>query len=89
MSKTVIVTTKHRGVFFGELIESNADSKSVRLANVRCAIRFGTKGGFIELANTGPTKNSRIGDPAPSADIYDVTMITDVTAEAAEKWRAA
>lgn len=85
--RTVLVTTKHRGVFCGQLEEVRGDWCA--LQNVRCAIKFGTTGGFLELAQTGPTAESKIGSEAPRIEIYDVTSIIDCTEEAAKAWKDA
>lgn len=87
-NKPVLITTKHRGVFFGYL-ESRDDTGgavSVVLTAARCAIRFGTEGGFLELARSGPTGESKIGSPAERLELFDVTSIADVTAEVATTW---
>jgi len=85
--KTVLITTSHRGVFCGEL-ESVEGDKAI-LQNARCAIRFATTGGFLELAQTGPTSTSKIGAAAPRITLYDVTSISDCTEEAANAWKDA
>ena len=86
-SKAVLVTTIYRGVFFGFL--ESRDGNSVILTDARCAIRWNTTGGFLELAQVGPNSNSKIGSPAPRIELFDVTSISDVTDEAAEKWQSA
>lgn len=87
MPKHVLVTTKHRGVFAGYLEQDSAPASLV-LSRARCAIKFGTERGFLQLASTGPTKNSRIGDEAPSVTLYDITSITETTPEAEAKWNS-
>lgn len=83
----VLVTTQHRGVFFG-LLEAK-DGNTVTLTRARCAIRFGTTDGFLQLAKTGPTGDSKIGAEAPRIELFDVTSITDCTPSATERWHAA
>ena len=85
--KAVLVTTKHRGVFFG--YQKSLDGDLITLARCRCAIYFGAKGGFLELAKTGPTENSRIGSEAEEVVLYDVTSISNVSSEAEDKWLSA
>ena len=80
----VLVTTKHRSVFFGEL--KSEEGTTVELCNARNAIRFGTTKGFLELADTGPTKNSKIGAVAPELKLHDVTSITKCSLKSVEKW---
>jgi hypothetical protein len=86
--KTVLVTTKHRGVFAGE-IEDDQDltAKAIPLRNARMAIYFGTKRGLMELCETGPTSSSRISAPADIPMLHDITAIFTVTPEAWEKWQ--
>lgn len=83
----VLVTTVHRGVFFGKLTSQNGNS--VELAEARCAIYWNTKGGFLELAEVGPNEGSKIGSTALRIQLFDVTSISEVTPEAVEKWQAA
>lgn len=85
--KYVLVTTKHRGVFAGELAERELDK--VTLHHARCAIKWSTTGGFLELAKDGPNRNSKIGSEAPVLELYDVTSIADCTEAAEKAWRAA
>jgi len=82
--RAVLVTTKHRGVFFGYL--KKQEGTTVTLTTCRNAIRFGTTKGFLELANTGPTSNSKIGSVASAVELYDITSIAEVTPEAESKW---
>ena len=83
--KHVLVTTEHRGVFFGTL-KSESKEYAV-LEGARCAIYFGTTRGFLELADTGPTDSSKIGSEVAQLKLYDITSITLVSDKAAEAWR--
>lgn len=87
----VLITTAHRGVFFGYLKsrEETPEGLTVTLGNVRCAIRWSTIGGFLELAEKGPNAKSRIGSRAPQAEIRKVTSVTACTPEAVAAWEAA
>lgn len=82
----VLVTTKHRGVFFGYALDTSGET--IDLTRARCAIRFGTTRGFMELAETGPTKLSKIGARA-DIQVRDVTSVTLVTEQATAAWEAA
>ena len=84
--KFVLVTTEYRGVFAGFL--ESQDSRTVVLTRAKCAIRWNTGGGFLELAKKGPNDGSRIGSEAERITLYGVTSIADVTDEAREKWLA-
>ena len=85
--RPVLITTKHRGVFFGHL--ESRDGTSVVLRRCKCAIRWRTTGGFLELAQKGPNSNSKIGAEAPRVELFDVTSVSDVSEEAARAWEQA
>ena len=89
--RAILITTKHRGVFYGEVEDSEPIDgehiKNVRMA--RMAICFGTEHGVAQLAATGPTENSKIGSAADMPIIRDVTAVWSVTDEAAAAWRNA
>lgn len=84
--KHVLVTTEHRGVFYGELEDYNSDSRVATLVNAKMAIYWGTTKGVLELAATGPTPKSRISLPAPRLVLEKCTMVSDVSPEAVEQW---
>lgn len=88
-TKKVIVTTKHRGVFFGALTNYDEDKARATLKNARMAIYWGTTRGLYELAESGPTPTSKISAVAPRVTLHDVTSVIDVTQEAAKKFEAA
>lgn len=85
MNKSVLVTTAHRGVFFGELISEK--DKQVTLANARCAIYWATTGGFFELASIGPNAKSKIGSVAPEVLLHDVTAVVACSEQAIKAWK--
>lgn len=84
--RPVIVCTSHRGVFFGYAEETTGDI--IHLKKARMAIRFGTTKGVMELAETGPTPNSRISARA-DVEVRSVTAIFEVTDTARDRWEAA
>ena len=87
--KPVLVTTKHQGVFAG-LISEDQDLKetSFGLNNARMAIYFGTTLGVMELAETGPTKKSRISAPADIPILHDITAVFAITEKAWDRWQS-
>lgn len=90
MNKYILVTTAHRGVFAGELVEENDNGKTVILKNTRCAIYWSTKHGFLELAEKGPNSSSRIGAKASGCcTLFDVTSATECTEKAQKAWENA
>jgi hypothetical protein len=83
----VLVTTIHRGVFFGELVSE--EGEVVKLANARNCIYWPVETrGFLGLAFAGPPKGSKVGHAAPSLTLRGVTSISECTKEAAEKWES-
>jgi hypothetical protein len=85
--RAVLVTTAHRGVFFGYAAET--DGEIVRLKRGRLCLYWSADvKGFMGLAATGPSKSCRIGPPA-DIDLRSITAVVTVTPEAAEKWEKA
>jgi len=81
----VVVTTIHRGVFFGELVEEKDDV--VKLLNARnCVYWPAETRGFLGLAFAGPPKGSKVGHAAPSITLRGVTSISECTDEAVAAW---
>jgi hypothetical protein len=85
--RAVLVTTAHRGVFFGYAAKTSG--KNVILKRCRNVVFWSSDvRGFLGLAATGPTKSCRIGPAAPTFDCRDVTSVTDVTPEAVTAFEA-
>lgn len=83
--KKVVVTTEHRGVFFGQLVSKNAP-KSIKLKDARnCVYWDSSLHGFIGLADVGPGNGCKIG-PKADLELYDITSIVECTPEAIAKW---
>jgi uncharacterized protein DUF6948 len=84
--KAVLVTTSHRGVFFG-YANSEPTKDTITIKNARnCVYWSQDVKGFLGLAATGPTKSCKIGPKVPSLTLLGVTSITEVTPEAIEAW---
>lgn len=85
--KPVLVTTLHKGVFFG-YVPANQDmtARTLALTDARMAIYWGTTGGVAELAATGPTSRSKIGSKADIPCLHDITAVWAVSPEAERKW---
>lgn len=81
--RPVLVTTQHRGVFFGYL-QGEPSKEKVTLQQARNVVYWDVATrGFLGLASTGPTKGCRVG-PAAGADstLFDVTGVFTCTPEA-------
>jgi hypothetical protein len=85
--RPVLVTTEHRGVFFGYATKTDGDT--IELKRARNAIYWSADvQGFMGLAASGPSKACRIGPPA-DIELRAITSVVEVTPAAADKWNAA
>ena len=58
--RPVVVTTAHRGVFFG--YAKDTDAEQIALTKARLCVYWSADvRGFMGLASSGPTKNCKIG----------------------------
>jgi hypothetical protein len=86
--KPVLVTTAHRGVFFGYTTEGR-QGDSIQMSRARnCVYWSPDVRGFLGLASSGPTASCRIG-PAADVELLNVTAVVEVSPEAVKKWEAA
>lgn len=87
--KPVLVTTQHRGVFFGYL-NGEAAKESLVLSRARNCVYWSPEiRGFLGLAVTGPQNACRVGPAVDELTIYDVTSVVACTEEAVKAWEAA
>jgi hypothetical protein len=82
--RTVLVTTAHKGVFFGYATETSGATIKLRAAR-NCVYWSSDVKGFLGLAANGPSRDCRIG-PAADLELRDITSVAEVTEEAAKKW---
>lgn len=87
----VLITTAHRGVFFGYMDPAQRKEPHVDLTKTRnCLYWSASVGGFLGLASTGPNKECRIGARVDGVfTARDVTSITDCSPAAVTAWEAA
>jgi hypothetical protein len=86
--RPVIVTTEHRGVFFG--YASDTDGETITLKRARLCIYWSRDmKGFMGLASMGPSKDCRIGTPA-DITLRKITAVIEVSnPEAVARWENA
>ena len=85
--QAIVVTTAHRGVFFG--YATNVDGETIDLKRARlCVYWTPDLRGFMGLAATGPSKGCRIG-PAADITLRAITAVVAVSPEAVAKWESA
>ena len=83
----VLVTTAHRGVFFG--YTADPDAEVIALSRGRLCLYWSADvKGFMGLAATGPTKGCRVGPPA-DIKLRNITAVATVTPDAVKAWEAA
>jgi hypothetical protein len=85
--RPVVVTTEHRGVFFG--FADDTSGEQIKLEKARNCISWGADvRGFMGLAEKGPTKSCRIGPPA-TITLRKITSVLECTPDAAKAWETA
>ena len=92
--KPVLITTAHKGVFFGyatsQEIERARTEKTIALTKARnCVYWTVAMQGFIGLATTGPDKDCKIGPVAHELTLNDITSVVACTPGAVDKWESA
>ena len=85
--RAVLITTKHRGVFFGYSSETSGESIKLRAGRM-CIYWSADLRGFMGLASHGPNSKCRIGPPA-DIELRDITSVVEVSTEAAANWEKA
>lgn len=85
--RPVLVTTVHRGVFFGYASDTSGSTIFLKRAR-NCLYWTPECRGFLGLASIGPLEGSKVG-PAADIDLRDVTCVAEVTPTAVALWEAA
>lgn len=83
----VLVTTAHRGVFFGYATDTSGAIIKLRGAR-NCVYWPSSQKGFLGLASTGPLDGAKIG-PAANIEIRDITCVAECSDEAVKRWNDA
>lgn len=84
--RAVLVTTEHRGVFFGYATDTSGET--ITLKNARnCIYWSASVKGFLGLAATGPNADCKIG-PRADLTLRAITSVAEVTPEAVTAWEA-
>jgi hypothetical protein len=85
--RAVLVTTSHRGVFFG--YATKTDGTTIKLRAARNCIYWPTgQKGFLGLASDGPLTGARVG-PAADIEVRDITCVAECTEKSVAAWEAA
>ena len=83
----VVVTTEHRGVFFGYTTDTSGATIKLRAAR-NCIHWSAAVRGFMGLAATGPDARSKVG-PAADIELRAITSVMLCTPAATAAWEAA
>jgi len=92
-TRPVVVTTEHKGVFFGfipvgEISLHPADGKALTLTDAQMCVYWSSDvKGVLGLASHGPTRSSKVTRPVVTLTVTEVTAIADATAEAVKAWQ--
>jgi hypothetical protein len=85
--RPVVVTTAHRGVFFG--YAGDTDGEQIALKQARLCIYWSADvKGFMGLAASGPSKSCKVG-PAADITLRNITAVLECTPAAVEAWEKA
>ncbi len=85
----VLVTTAHRGVFFGYIV-GKPTKAHVRLERARNVVYWSADTrGFLGLAESGPTQACRVGPAAAEITLYDITSVVTCSSAAASRFEDA
>ena len=89
--QAVVVTTEHRGVFFGYMAEGeSATSSTIKLLDARLCVYWSSDiKGFMGLAVTGPSEGCKIGPKAKSITLQKVTSVLECEDVAIKAWESA
>jgi len=87
VERAVLVTSAHKGVFFGYATDTSGKNIKLRAARM-CVYWSADMHGVLGLASMGPSKSCKIGPPV-DFEVRDVTGVAEVTPGAAEKWESA
>lgn len=84
--RAVVVTTAHRGVFFG-YTEEPLTNKVFTLKNARMCVYWSSDvGGVMGLGEKGPNRNCKITAAVPEFAVQDATGCMAVSDAAREAW---
>lgn len=87
--RPVVVTTEHRGVFFGFLNGDDPTETTLTISDAQMCVYWSRDvNGVVGLAVTGPTKGCRVTPAAPSITLQGVTSVMEATEDALKSWQA-
>src|ERR1700722_6755775 len=82
--RAVVVTTAHKGIFFGYATDTGGTTIKLRAARL-CIYWVADLRCFMGLASSGPSKGCLIGPPA-DIELRDIPAVVECSTEAIAKW---
>lgn len=85
--RPVVVTTEHRGVFFG-FLNGPDDTSIVVLTDAQMCVYWSADvRGVLGLASSGPSQASRVTAPVARIVVQAVTAVMDASEDAVAAWQ--
>ena len=86
-SQPLVVTTAHRGVFFGYGVPS--DAQTIRIERARMVVYWSADvRSVLGLAANGPSNACKVGPAVQGVTLRDVTSVIECSEEATKKFEA-
>lgn len=83
----VLVTTEHRGVFFGYIEPGDVLKDPLKIYKKQmCTYYSADMHGVFGLAKYGPSKSCKIGPPVEWATVKGITSVVGVSKDAEKRW---
>lgn len=87
-TRPVVVTTEHKGVFFGLCEAEDTTARTVTIAEAQMCVYWASDvQGVVGLAASGPSKSCKVTPPAPRMTLTGTTAVMDATEAAATAWK--
>ena len=84
-SVPMVITTAHKGVFFG--YGDPSDKATIRIEKARMCVYWSQDArSVLGMAANGPTKGCRIGPSVLAITLTEVTSVIEVSEDAAQKF---
>ena len=85
----VIITTEHRGVFFGYMDPRTVNDPTIRIEKARMCVYWDrSMKGIVGLASDGPGDSCRISPAGPAITLRSITSVMEVAPAAVTRWEA-
>ena len=89
LGRPVVVTTEHRGVFFGFAPAPTVGATTIELLNGQMCVYWSESvKGVLGLAATGPDNRCKITPAVPRLELNKVTSVMHATTEAVKAWQS-